>query len=53
MEADIGVENGKAPPSSPSAADYGPVPAQAALGAGRAPRYRSSSGRAGTVNGSP
>jgi hypothetical protein len=53
MEADIGLENGETPPFSPSAADYGAVPAQAALGAGPAPRYRSSSGRAGTANGSP
>lgn len=53
MEADIGLESGKTPPSSPSAAHYGPVPAQAALGAGPAPRYRSSSGQAGTINGSP
>jgi hypothetical protein len=37
MEADISVENGKAPPSS-SSADDGAVAAQATFGAGPARR---------------
>jgi len=37
MEADIGVENGTTPPSSPSAPDHAPVPGPARDGDRRAP----------------
>lgn len=36
MDADIGVEAGKTPPSSVSAAEYAPVPGQARSGDRRA-----------------
>jgi hypothetical protein len=36
MDADIGVEDGKSPPSSPSAPEYVPVPGQARRGDRRA-----------------